>query len=126
MADFKFEKKFRLLSAKDFDDLKVGSSSYKKASVIIYYKKNSLGLSRIGLSVPKKIGKSHDRNRIKRIIREYFRQSGYKNLGYDMLFVVSWSRSLLNSSSTDKEENLNKNLKEYFCFLENNFLSSRL
>lgn len=124
MADNKFEKKFRLLSASDFEELKVGSSSYKKASLIIYYKKNSFNLSRIGISIPKKIGKSHDRNRLKRLIREFYRTSPYKFLGYDMLFVVSWSRNLLPESVEVKEEMLNKNLREYFAFLEDEKLRS--
>ena len=118
MADSGFEKKFRLLSASDFSELKVGSSSYKKASLIIYYKKNSFNQSRIGLSVPKKIGKSHDRNRLKRLMREFFRTSNYKFLGYDILLVVSWSRNLLPESSEVKEATLLKNLREYFNFLE--------
>jgi ribonuclease P protein component len=113
-----FEKKFRLLSARDFEELKVGSSSYKKAALIVYYKRNSFNQSRIGISVPKKIGKSHDRNRLKRLIREFFRTSPYKFLGYDILLVVSWSRNLLPESSLVKEEVLNKNLHEYFNFLE--------
>lgn len=118
MADFGFEKKFRLLSARDFEELKVGSSSYKKAALIIYYKKNSFNQSRIGLSVPKKIGKSHDRNRLKRLLREFFRTSPYKFLGYDILLVVSWSRNLIPATAAVKEEMLNKNLHEYFNFLE--------
>lgn len=124
MADNKFEKKFRLLSASDFEELKVGSSSYKKASLIIFYKKNSFNLSRIGLSVPKKIGKSHDRNRLKRLIREFYRVSPYKFLGYDILFVVSWSRNLLPESTETKEEVLHKNLREFFSFLEDEKLRS--
>ncbi|AUO00141.1 ribonuclease P protein component [Bacteriovorax stolpii] len=124
MADNKFEKKFRLLSASDFEELKVGSSSYKKASLIIYYKKNSFNLSRIGLSIPKKIGKSHDRNRLKRLIREFYRTSPYKFLGYDILFVVSWSRNLLPESTETKEEVLHKNLREFFSFLEDEKLRS--
>ena len=118
MADFGFEKKFRLLSAKDFDELKVGSTSYKKAALIVYYKKNSFNQSRIGLAVPKKIGKSHDRNRLKRLMREFFRTSPYKFLGYDILLVVSWSRNLLAEPVSVKEATLLKNLKEYFNFLE--------
>jgi ribonuclease P protein component len=86
VVDSGFDKKFRLLSASDFSELKVDSLSFKKPSLIIYYKKNSFNQSRIGLSVPKKIGKAHDRNRLKRIIREYFRQSQYKFLGADTLF----------------------------------------
>lgn len=126
MADCGFEKKFRLLSARDFDELKVGSSSYKKAALIVYYKKNSYNQSRIGLSVPKKIGKSHDRNRLKRLMREFFRTSPYKFLGYDILLVVSWSRNLLPESSEVKEATLKKNLNEYFNFLEDQKLRSSL
>lgn len=124
MADNSFEKNFRLLSARDFDELKVGSSSYKKAALIVYFKKNSYNQSRIGLSVPKKIGKSHDRNRLKRLMREFFRTSPYKFLGYDILLVVSWSRNLLPESSEVKEATLLKNLKEYFNFLEDQKLRS--
>ena len=122
MADCGFEKKFRLLSVRDFEELKVGSSSYKKAALIVYYKKNSFNQSRIGLSVPKKIGKSHDRNRLKRLMREFYRTSPYKFLGYDILFVVSWSRNLLQETADYKELILKKNLNEFFNFLQDEFI----
>ncbi len=114
MVDSRFEKTFRLLSARDFSELKVGSLSFKKASVIIYYKKNSFNQSRIGLSVTKKLGKAHDRNRLKRIIREYFRTSPYKFLGFDILLVVSWTRSLATESQEKKEAALLKHIEEFF------------
>lgn len=117
MADSRFEKKFRLLSASDFSELKVDSLSFKKPSLIIYYKKNSYNQTRIGLSVPKKIGKAHDRNRLKRIIRESFRQSSHKFLGADVLIVVSWNRSIIGESQVFKEEMLLKNLDEFFVHL---------
>ena len=119
MVDSRFEKKFRLLSTKDFSELKIDSSSFKKPSLIIYYKKNLLNQTRIGLSIPKKIGKAHDRNRLKRLIREFFRQSEYKFLSCDILFVVSWSRSITNHSSEVKEKSLLKNLEDFFLFLQN-------
>ena len=118
MADSRFEKKFRLLSASDFSELKVDSLSFKKPSLIIYYKKNPFNQSRIGLSIPKKIGKAHDRNRLKRIIREAFRQSDYKFLGADVLFVVSWNRSIANETSEFKEQMLLKNIAEFFLHLK--------
>jgi ribonuclease P protein component len=118
VADCRFEKFFRLLSASDFEELKVGSQSYKKPSLIVYYKKNTLGKSRIGLSVPKKVGKAHDRNRLKRLMREFFRQSPYKFLGFDILLVVSWTRNLAPLPETEKEAFLLKNLREFFTFLE--------
>lgn len=119
MADCGFEKRFRLLSASDFEELKVGSQSYKKPSLIVYYKKNSFNHTRIGLSVPKKIGKSHDRNRLKRIMREFFRQSPYKFLNHDILLVVSWTRNLAPLPNIEKEAYLLKNLLEFFLYLEN-------
>lgn len=125
MADCGFEKKFRLLSASDFRELKVGSSSYKKASLIIYYKKNSFNLSRIGISVPKKTGKAYLRNRFKRLIRENFRTSPYKFLGYDILFVVSWARHLVDEPLSVKEEVFAKNMREFFHFLEDEKLRNK-
>jgi ribonuclease P protein component len=118
VADCKFEKKFRLLSASDFSALKVDSLSYKKPTAIIYYKKNSLNLTRIGLSVPKKIGKASVRNRLKRLIREYFRQSSSKYLGYDILFVVSWSRAVVSFSEIEKENNLLAHISEFLAYLD--------
>ena len=118
MADSRFEKKFRLLSAKDFSELKVDSFSFKKPSLIIYYKKNLFNQTRIGLSVPKKIGKAHDRNRLKRLIREFFRQSEYKFLSCDILFVVSWNRSIIGESQDFKEQTLLKNIDDFFIYLQ--------
>lgn len=125
MADSRFEKKFRLLSASDFSELKVDSLSFKKPSLIIYYKKNAFNQSRIGLSVPKKIGKANERNRFKRLIREYFRQSEYKFLGTDILFVVSWNREIVNGSQNIKEQTLLKNLDEFFFYLQRQINKNR-
>lgn len=118
MTDRGFEKLFRLLSVRDFSELKVDSFSFKKPSLIIYYKRNSLNQTRIGLSVPKKIGKAHDRNRLKRILRETFRTSNYKYLGFDILLVVSWNRSLFSESQEFKEQSLKNNLEEFFIYLK--------
>ena len=118
MTDSHFEKKFRLLSVSDFSELKVGSLSFKKPCCIIYYKKNLFNQSRIGLSVPKKIGKAHDRNRLKRIIREGFRQSEYKFLGHDVLIVVSWNRNIAPESAEVKEVTLLHNIGEFFVYLQ--------
>lgn len=118
MADCRFEKKFRLLSASDFSLLKVNSLVFKKPSLIVYYKANAYNQTRIGLSVPKKIGRAHVRNRLKRLLREFFRQSPYKLLGTDLLIVVSWNRSLANESDSLKEEMLLKNVNDFFLMLK--------
>lgn len=45
--------------------------------------------TRIAFSVTKKVGKANVRNRVKRLLKESFRQSEYKFRGMDILFVVS-------------------------------------
>ena len=114
MADSRFEKHFRLLSAKDFSELKIQSLIYKRPALIVYFKKNQFNQTRIGISVPKKIGKAHIRNRLKRLIREFFRNSPHKYLGFDILFVVSWSRSIADKNFEIKESNLLQNLQQFF------------
>ena len=117
MSDSKFEKSSRLLSVADFSNLKLDSLVFKKPSLIAYYKKNTLGKSRIGFSVSKKVGNSPTRNRIKRILRELYRTSDIKELAVDILIVVSFTKSLLNENQETKESALLANSKEFFLYL---------
>ncbi len=41
--------------------------------IILEVKHNSEGVTRLGITVTKRFGKAHDRNRFKRIVREAFR-----------------------------------------------------
>ncbi|MFV0497287.1 MAG: ribonuclease P protein component [Candidatus Fimivivens sp.] len=69
---------------------------YRKKSVVgaplvTYVVKNRLGFNRIGITTSKKIGKAHDRNRARRIIREAYRlllPHFSRNNGYDIVFVA--------------------------------------
>jgi ribonuclease P protein component len=119
VSDSKYEKNSRLLSANDFSNLKIASSVFKKQSLIIYYKKNILGHSRLGLSVSKKVGNSPIRNRFKRILREFYRNSKIRDINLDILIVVSFTKSFANELQDNKETLLLSNTNEFFNFLIN-------
>lgn len=73
---------------KTFKILYNRGSSVVSKQVIIYFKKNNLGINRYGITVSKKIGGAVQRNRAKRLIRESYRLMEDKVLvGYDFIFV---------------------------------------
>lgn len=54
---------------------------------ILLFRENNLGHARLGLALSKKmIAKAHDRNRIKRLLREGFRQKQLPAV--DMIFLA--------------------------------------
>jgi ribonuclease P protein component len=69
---------------------------YRKKAVfgqllISYAAKNRCGFYRVGITASKKIGKAHDRNRARRVIREAFRALLPQlphNEGWDIVFVA--------------------------------------
>jgi len=90
-ADSSFDKSYRLLSADDFSYLRKDSKNFSHKWLRVYYKPSRINSSksRIGISVTKKVGKANKRNFCKRLIREFFRNSDFRDLGLDMLVLVS-------------------------------------
>ena len=61
------------------------------SALVTYVSKNRYGFNRIGITTSKKIGKAHDRNRARRVIREAYRlllPYFPHNYGYDIVFVA--------------------------------------
>jgi ribonuclease P protein component len=68
-----FGKQERIRKRKDYLAIyQQGTRGYAKHFIVIT-KKNSLGIKRLGITVGKKVGNAVKRNRIKRILREFFR-----------------------------------------------------
>ena len=89
MGSFSFLKKERLLNRKDFVNLNRLGKRYYTAHFNIIFRENGLGITRLGITVSKKIGNSVKRNGIKRLIREFFRcHKTHFPQGYDIVIVA--------------------------------------
>lgn len=63
-----------MLKKNDYDRVFKNSKKIATNGYVILYKENDLSYPRLGLALSKKmISKAHDRNRVKRIVRESFR-----------------------------------------------------
>ena len=62
--------------------------------LVLYAKPNRTGINRIGITVSKKLGKAHIRNRVRRRLREVYRLNEEKfSPGWDIV-VVARSRTI--------------------------------
>lgn len=69
-----FYRNKRLLKKADYDIVFGNASKWVTAEFIFLYRKNEIGHARLGLAISKKtVAKAHERNRIKRLLRETFR-----------------------------------------------------
>ncbi len=72
-----------------------GVRSYSEHFTIIECK-NQTGISRLGITVSKKVGNAVQRNRIKRLIREYFRLNRSRlSTPRDIVIIAKKNASLL-------------------------------
>ena len=70
------------------------TNGYAGPYVVLYARKNRAGINRVGITVGKKLGKAHIRNRIRRRIREVYRLNEDRfQSGWDIV-VVARSRAL--------------------------------
>ncbi len=84
-----FEKPTILNLNSQFTRLYRSGDSCVRPSLVVYAKKNGLNHIRWGITVSKKIGKAHLRNRAKRRLRALFRENLTSlKTGYDLVIVA--------------------------------------
>ncbi|VFP80093.1 ribonuclease P protein component [Candidatus Erwinia haradaeae] len=89
MKEYLFTKKLRLLTSAHFNFVFQRPQRVSVTYITILGRLNKLGHPRIGFSLSKKnLKHSHERNRVKRLIRESFRQNQHQLPGMDFVVIV--------------------------------------
>ena len=73
MERYSFGKNQRIRKRRDYQAIYQEGKRVHSKSFIILFKPNNEGTTRFGITVSKKVGNAVRRNRIKRLLREYFR-----------------------------------------------------
>ena len=90
MKHFSFPKKKRLISNSQFKAVLANGRRRINDVLMLYMAKNDLEYSRLGVSVGKPQGNAVVRNRLKRLMRETFRQNQHQiPAGFDYVLMIS-------------------------------------
>jgi len=73
MGQYSFTRAEKLLKGKDFISARKEGKKVTGRNLVVFFKKNNLGIRRLGLAVSSKVGGAVKRSRIKRLLREFFR-----------------------------------------------------
>lgn len=97
------EKSVSLCKNNDFRRAYARGKSYVTPVVVVYVRKNRMGLRRVGITTSKKIGNAVQRNRARRVIREAYRQLlPYIRPGFDLVFVARGKTPFVKSTNVKK------------------------
>ncbi|MGP1956951.1 MAG: ribonuclease P protein component [Arsenophonus sp. NC-PE1-MAG3] len=89
MVMFAFPRELKLLIPGHFDYVFQQPQRASSSEITILGRLNELGYPRIGLTIAKKnIKRAHERNRIKRLMREYFRLHQHELPSMDFVIIL--------------------------------------
>jgi len=106
MGNYSFLKNERLLKRSEFVNLNRSGKRSHSPHFVIIFKENGLGITRLGVTVTKRTGCAVKRNRIKRLLREYFRlHKAHFPQGYDVVIAAKKDANKLDFWDLQRELN---------------------
>ena len=101
---FRFTKEERITQAQDFRTVMKFGRRVSSRSFILFIRKNENAFHRLGIVVKKEIGPATFRNRMKRYVREFFRQHKHRIKGsYDIILMVKKGCSVIGYQEAEEE-----------------------
>ena len=95
---FSFEKEDRILKRSEFHELTRSGRKLENECWIAFIQPCRLDHSRLGITITRKVGKAAQRNRVKRLIREYFRLNRqHLNQNWDINIIAKKKAADLSS-----------------------------
>jgi ribonuclease P protein component len=89
MPDRRFSKRYRLQTPQEFQRVFDRRRGVSNGQMTVAGCENDLAITRLGLSVSRRVGKANVRNRWKRLVREAFRLSRVKlPSGMDLVVIA--------------------------------------
>ncbi|MBI1919988.1 MAG: ribonuclease P protein component [Geobacter sp.] len=73
MSDRSFPKAERIVHRREYEELGKHGTKLHTKNFIIIWSVSGEGMAKIGITASKKVGSAVQRNRVKRLIREYYR-----------------------------------------------------
>ena len=102
-GDKRFDKRMRLRSRPQFLSLS-RAPRLRTQHFLVLWQPNGLALTRLGITVTRKIASAVGRNRVKRLLREAFRRAGAAlPPGLDLVVVAHRGSPLLSQAQVDQE-----------------------
>lgn len=93
----KFSRLQRLLTRREYREVYNGGQKYVGNKILIFYRFSQSSNPRLGITITKKWGKAHDRNRFKRVVREGYRTE-YLNLPLNLELNIHPSKNLVGNA----------------------------
>jgi len=104
MAPHNFPKAERIRERQEFIEIFNHAQKTHSSHLILFRRSNSRQCARVGITASRKVGIAVVRNRIKRLIREYYRHHKIDFIsGFDYSLVVKKSFSRLSRSAAEDE-----------------------